>query len=356
MIKTKVASFERIEWVDVGKGMTLLLVILGHLLTSGTALSIWIFSFHIPLFFFLSGYVSKIASRSVAKSLRKILINVILPYFIFVAIGLVVSLVIPAWRPSSLETILFDVFYNVQPESLHVGQIWFLFCLAVVQALFVLLMKINFKNRPLIVISICSFALISFMLQTFNVGVWYKGDFFRLPWKIDSAFMGLFFFSLGYYLRSLKLFSKFLSSVTFRKVVFVAIMLIVSVVVSIKLNSGPQLKNSVNLGGNYYGNLIYFMLASLSGITFVVYVSKLLEKNFVLSYMGRNALPIFSSHSFFLYLYAFLLTFFLHKNFIIMSNISLSLSLLGLFMTSSLSLLVPVIYNNTVKKIIAKIN
>ena len=46
----------RIGWVDAAKGFAILLVIAGHTLQTGTFTRNIIFSFHIPLFFILSGY------------------------------------------------------------------------------------------------------------------------------------------------------------------------------------------------------------------------------------------------------------------------------------------------------------
>ena len=46
---------KRIEWIDTAKGIGLICVILGHMRVP--YLSTWIYTFHMPLFFFLSGAV-----------------------------------------------------------------------------------------------------------------------------------------------------------------------------------------------------------------------------------------------------------------------------------------------------------
>ena len=48
------ALTSRIGWIDTAKGIGLLCVILGHL--SIPYLDMWIYFFHMPLFFFLSGF------------------------------------------------------------------------------------------------------------------------------------------------------------------------------------------------------------------------------------------------------------------------------------------------------------
>ena len=52
---------DRIEQMDIARGMGILLVVLGHnhVCASGTAIFLSIYSFHIPLFFFLSGLFHK---------------------------------------------------------------------------------------------------------------------------------------------------------------------------------------------------------------------------------------------------------------------------------------------------------
>jgi len=52
---------KRIKWIDISKGITILLVVAGH--TIGTALIRGpIFSFHMPLFFVLSAYTMRYSS------------------------------------------------------------------------------------------------------------------------------------------------------------------------------------------------------------------------------------------------------------------------------------------------------
>lgn len=52
------ASSKRIESLDIAKGIGILIVVLGHVLrTDDVFLKKFIFSFHMPLFFMLSGFV-----------------------------------------------------------------------------------------------------------------------------------------------------------------------------------------------------------------------------------------------------------------------------------------------------------
>ena len=47
---------KRIQWVDTSKGLGILLVIVGRCGIGGIPLK-WVYSFHLPLFFIISGYL-----------------------------------------------------------------------------------------------------------------------------------------------------------------------------------------------------------------------------------------------------------------------------------------------------------
>ncbi|MEI6430434.1 MAG: acyltransferase family protein [Pseudanabaena sp. ELA607] len=86
----------RIDWLDYAKGIGIFLVVLGHVIrglydsanlaTPGqfAAIDSWIYSFHMPLFFFLSGLFSYSANR---KSIKDFFAdkfrNIIYPYLIW---------------------------------------------------------------------------------------------------------------------------------------------------------------------------------------------------------------------------------------------------------------------------------
>lgn len=50
---------QRIDWIDTAKGLCMILVIVGHTLPYGNLMRNFIFSFHMPAFFFLTGYTAR---------------------------------------------------------------------------------------------------------------------------------------------------------------------------------------------------------------------------------------------------------------------------------------------------------
>ena len=77
MVTTQLTP-SRISWIDMAKGYGTILVIYAHL--GQGSLWTWMYSFHLPLFFFLSGYVFSTKHNFGNFILRKVK-SIIVPYF-----------------------------------------------------------------------------------------------------------------------------------------------------------------------------------------------------------------------------------------------------------------------------------
>ncbi len=120
----------KVFW-DVLKGIGILCVLYGHTVRLGTLPSRMIFTFHMPLFFLISGILFDIGRIPDFKSLtRKIWRNLLLPYCFFVVGSLLkYDLTIKSW----LSRPLYRCVRILHGEGSN--SIWFLVCLAMVQFL-----------------------------------------------------------------------------------------------------------------------------------------------------------------------------------------------------------------------------
>lgn len=81
-------QLKRLEYIDRAKGVAILLMLLGHA-APGEIINTWIFSFHMPLFFIVSGILirkkhqSTIPFFEVEKSFQKRLFQLGIPYVVF---------------------------------------------------------------------------------------------------------------------------------------------------------------------------------------------------------------------------------------------------------------------------------
>lgn len=54
--ETMLKKNERIVWIDIAKGIAILLVVLGHNLNEENVLRMCVYSFHVPLFLIIGGF------------------------------------------------------------------------------------------------------------------------------------------------------------------------------------------------------------------------------------------------------------------------------------------------------------
>lgn len=74
---------ERIRWIDCAKGIAAGLVLIGHFVPL-KLLQVFIYSFHMPLFFFLAGVTFRNQQPNFRTFIPKKFMQIMVPYFIFV--------------------------------------------------------------------------------------------------------------------------------------------------------------------------------------------------------------------------------------------------------------------------------
>ena len=111
----------RIEWIDAARGLAVLLVIWGHI-DNGSILTKSFYCFHIPLLFWISGFLfsskNNTSMKFLCQKIRTIAIPCIVNSTLVVLIGIV----------------LFhnDMYYNLIPQivlQIRSWPIWYMACL-----------------------------------------------------------------------------------------------------------------------------------------------------------------------------------------------------------------------------------
>jgi fucose 4-O-acetylase-like acetyltransferase len=152
----------RVSWVDTAKGFGIILVVFGHVLggvvTSGlmtwtTAtrfVDAWIYTFHMPLFFFLSGlFIPHSASNRWGSFALNKLCTIAYPYFVWSLITVLVKSSLGGITNHSYNiSDLWLIFYK------PVDQFWFLYVLFVLSISVSALLKFGFWPWLVFVIAI----------------------------------------------------------------------------------------------------------------------------------------------------------------------------------------------------------
>ena len=148
----------RFREIDILRGLAMCLVIIGHFWhPKVVAWGIW--SFHMPLFVMISGFLFKLPDRAnLADRSRKIIRTYLKPYFITIVITIVLleleeimKAIIKGTRfiaPMNLQDIVYTVFYGLGNDTIieglsgseihlfPVGVIWFLLALGMGELIF----------------------------------------------------------------------------------------------------------------------------------------------------------------------------------------------------------------------------
>lgn len=173
----------RIEWMDALRGFGMIFVIVGHMVVPDLVYK-FIYSFHMPLFFTISGYLyNQLFDRR--WCFRKI-DSLLLTYFIWSGISLLVFFGIGKCQLWSGLKLLFS--------GNGIGVTWFFVCLFFVDVLgaFIINRTKWMTNTLCSAITICSVALIGYLVPLLKIAPVYKSN---------TILAALSFWLFGYFMK-----------------------------------------------------------------------------------------------------------------------------------------------------------
>lgn len=272
---------KRYEFIDLAKGIGILLVILGHITLTPNFLRIWLYTFHIPLFFFLSGYVFSGNSDFKSFILKKIK-SLLIPYLFF---GLVLVL-IQIWQSEPLNILNILVgFLNLITQKKYLT-VWFLSCIFIVNI--IMWCIIRFTKGDL-------YKSLLMSLVIYLIGAFYNFKIgSNLPWNINSAFMMTIFFWSGYSLKCINIENLIMKIKKFFLVI--PVLFFINGVLGV-INYIIMSHEIVDVYYNRYGNYIIYLFAALSGtlgIFLLAYYTR--SKFYIIRYIGQNSLTYYALH------------------------------------------------------------
>ena len=290
-------SRKRILWVDNAKAFGIIAVFFGHIIEQ-IFLSYspkahlqfkFIYSFHIPLFFILSGFFARLHDLSFRSFLKNKFLSRIVPVIFFSVLSL------PMYMLSVRD---FDIKHLMaQAALLLIGipqfnfVIWFLVCLFTVEIINFFLFPFLHSTRTRIISGILVFYCIGWLLSWKTQLNFHVMQISKI-WCIQQAVMAYSFYLFGYYIyRSEAIFEKMNSYVNVMVVSISALILFFS----FNLNNGPFYQDThqvVIVAKAIYGNPFFFPLTAIAGSLFVISFSKLVPESRTLIFLGRNTLTL----------------------------------------------------------------
>ena len=218
------------------------------------------------------------------------------PYAVFLALGALVTLSIGERPP--LRTVLVQSFINMQPEVLHVGQVWFLPALLLTGLLFCLIREIERRSPVWVRAAIYAAIFAAAALISKYIGM---PRSVILPFKTGTAIIAVMFYAAGFYTKQ-----RGLTAYLQNRMICAAIVPVMAVVVyvfGVKFNA-----STINLCDSRMGNPICYMIAAFAGILMLLAAASVVRESKILQFYGRNTLYMFATHSFFIMLMTWVLT------------------------------------------------
>ena len=271
----------RIGWIDTLRGIGIFYVTFGHLYP-WFLIEKHIYSFHMFLFFFLSGYLYK-QPKSIKPFICKKAKNLLIPFAFWNVLSTTIEIIINGDFASNISKM-----FIVEGELCWNTPIWFLIVLFFVEIIFATLDNIRIKIRNILFVLLV--AAISLVLAGF-IGS------YCMIFKITLIPIGLLYYCVGYVVRNVPIYIT-----NSKKVVILFFAVIINIIFGVILN--PR----ISVAHFYYGNLIYCLFGGVSGIIIYLIVSKYLCAKFhiinkFISRIGAHSMIIMCSQYYFFRIY-----------------------------------------------------
>ncbi|MBK4731863.1 acyltransferase family protein [Oxynema sp. CENA135] len=192
--------FKRIQWIDIWKGIGIATVVVGHVVDRDSLTHDYIFWFHMPLFFFISGHLYR-QQRYFKNYFRRKFRHLIIPYISFLflfSIPEYLAYFLQFVRDPSLsliwDTLIVTLrkIYGGRSLSLWFDVFWFITCLFFTQQIYNLL-YLKYKRRKLLLFLIISGCYGLALCDSYFLENW------RFPWNINVVAIALSFYGLGHF-------------------------------------------------------------------------------------------------------------------------------------------------------------
>ena len=281
---------KRLHYIDIARGIGVILVVIGHLAKVYEGVGQWIYSFHMPLFFIISGCLFAIKKETNYHNIKSFIISrlksIAFPYITLSVLNILYDIV--------MHGLAHATGYIIDTLTLNgILALWFLPALFFSEVLLFLWQRLFFKTRLISImvflIAIILAATYSYLRVDFNN---YSGlMYYLIMWcnTLCRAIYGFIFLIFGYL--GFELFSHILLT-TKRKIV-ISVFSIICGIINVCFFSF----NRVLLSSCEIGNFFFFYVNAISGSCFIIGISYLLQKYLKLFiFYGKNSLVIFSTH------------------------------------------------------------
>ena len=309
---------KRLDYLDMTKGLGMILVLIGHLQGDSIftfspyiqPLCVFIFSFHMPMFFIVSGILLAIKNdevkplKEVAKSRFR---GIMIPYLWFSLFYLIVVVAALIKGEIAVQTLYLNIWYVISGYGMNV--LWFLPALYLGELLFILLRRRIRDHIPFITVVVLSNAIVYFLSYFVGIAKYptpFAERMHDLITVILRPILVCGFISIGYYTHKLlrkgsqigdffnkpELNEKGKVSFKYRAAYIVLGLMLFGVCFGLfRINNGIDFRSLA------FRNVFFFFVCALSGSFGMISLCKGLPRIPLFCYWGIGSLIFMATHN-----------------------------------------------------------
>lgn len=273
------SKIQRLEWIDISKAFGITFVMFGHCYLKWQY-CFWFYSFHMALFFFLSGYTFALKSGGYLDFLKKKSRVLLVPYIFFAVCTIIINSILAITHGNSYDFLYIGKQYLLQNRY---TLLWFLTCLFLAQQIMYVIDKVIsklYKKNIYFFVSVCFFIIFFVYRRFIDVD---------LPWNADLSILAVAFMCIG---KQASITFKDIDISRNKRIIGSIVLFIVSVLVAF-INF--EKFSWVDWYSDKFGNPILFIFAAIFGVFSIILLSKSINSKF-LAYLGKNSLVYYGLH------------------------------------------------------------
>lgn len=251
IVDTNIKDNKRLDYNDLAKSLGMLTIIWGHI-RLGDWSNAFVYAWHIPLFFFLSGMVFNKSKYVNFKSffVKKVK-SLLIPYAVFSFLTWIIWAAFSFITHAPVESYWMPLAQTVIAQGsggflVHNVPLWFVTCLFIMELLYYFIA--NLRKVWIIIVTIMLAAL-SYCL----INYWEGWDVTLLPWNLEVACLGLPFYAAGHLIVQKWGHQTMQNWVSSHKVVSTIIVVLSTIVVII----GSRWNGSISFGHSDLGKNVF---------------------------------------------------------------------------------------------------
>lgn len=270
-----------------------------------------IYSFHMPLFFIISGILFAAKPRTYAsfadfrQESWRIIVKYGIPFFIFTTIGSIVKYVI--YGEVNFKLGIYEMYNKIGSVELLSVHLWFLVLLAIAKIIMPYLLRASRESSTR---KITLFLLLVLLANSISL------HSYSIPMRLGSVFSVLTFVYLGYLMKD-----KVLLLLENRRFKLYSL-LFFPVFIFLSFFNGPV---AVNVP--VHNDMLIYLVCAIYGTLLTFYVSSF--NNRLFEYIGKNSLLIYCVHMIWIAILIWLINMMFGTAYKEQINLPLSLCILG---------------------------